>query len=96
MIRRRFLELATLAGAGSLAALGTLEAAESRTVLYHVKGFSCITCAVGLDTMLQKKAGVIRSTSSYPEATVEIKFHPHLVTGNSLKEFISEMGFSVV
>jgi copper chaperone CopZ len=95
MIRRRFLHLATLAGAGGLASLG-LEAAERKTVVYQVKGFTCITCAVGLDALLQRQTGVVRSTSSYPEGTVKIEFHPHLVTEDSLKAFIAEMGFKAV
>lgn len=95
MIRRRFLELATLAGAGSLTGLG-IEAAERRSVVYRVRGFTCITCAVGLDALLQRQRGVIRSTSTYPEGTVAIEFHPHLVTESSLKAFIAEMGFAVM
>jgi copper chaperone CopZ len=94
MIRRKFLQLATLSGAGALATLG-IEASERKTVAYRVRGFTCITCAVGLDALLQRQRGVIWSTSSYPEGTVKIEFHPHLVTESSLKAFIAEMGFSV-
>ena len=62
---------------------------------YRVRGFSCITCAVGLEVMLRQKKGVARVQASYPKATVFIEFDPGLVTEASLKEFIAEMGFSV-
>jgi hypothetical protein len=48
MIRRQFIQLATLAGVIGLATVGAVTATETRTVTYGVKGFSCITCAVGL------------------------------------------------
>jgi|SRR5580704_1985553 hypothetical protein len=95
MIRRQFIQLATFAGVSGLTALGAVEAGETRTVIYHVKGFSCITCAVGLDTMLSRHKGIVRSKSTYPEGVVTINFHPGMITESSIKSFISEMGFSV-
>jgi copper chaperone CopZ len=95
VIRRQFIQLATFAGAGGLTALGAVEAGETRTVTYHVKGFSCITCAVGLDTMLSRHRGIVRSKSTYPEGVVTIDFHPGMITESSIKSSISDMGFSV-
>ena len=60
MIRRKFLGLMTLAGASGVA---TLSAAKSigrkETVLYKVQGFTCITCATGLETLLGREKGVL-------------------------------------
>ncbi len=70
--------------------------AKRKIVVYHIKGFTCVTCAVGLDTLLRQRKGVERSKSSYPDATAEIEFNPDLVTEKSLKSFIAEMGFAVV
>jgi hypothetical protein len=95
MIRRHFIQLATLAGVSGLTAIGAVKAGETRTVTYHVKGFSCITCAVGLDTMLARHKGIVRSKSTYPEGIVAIDFHPSMITESSIKGFISEMGFTV-
>ena len=96
MFRRNFLQRLTFAGAGSLAALGNAEAAENRKVTYRIKGFTCVTCAVGLDTLLRRQHGVIRSESNYPEAKSVIVFDPNLITEKELKALISEMGFRVV
>ena len=57
MFRRRFLQLITFAGVGSLAALTPWR--RKKTVIYRVKGFSCITCAMGLDMMLGRHKGVV-------------------------------------
>jgi copper chaperone CopZ len=95
MIRRRFIELITL-GTGSLAALGAMEAMEANakeTVTYHVTGYTCITCAVGLESLLRQEKGVAWAKASYPDANVVIKFDPKEVTQDSLKTYIASMGF---
>jgi Cu+-exporting ATPase len=80
----------TLASAG----IGVASARENKTITYRVKGFTCPTCAVGLDTMLSRQTSVILSKSSYPDAITVIEFDPHLVTEKSLKAFIAELGFA--
>lgn len=92
MFRRSFLQLMTLAGAGSLAT--TTEAAQNKTLTYRIKGFSCITCAVGLDVMLRRNKGVLRSHSTYPEAITTVEFEPAIITSNTIKSLIAEMGFT--
>ena len=68
MFRRRFLQLLTMAGVGGLAPLEAWQPAATKTVTYRVKGFSCITCATGLDTMLGQQKGITSSKSTYPKA----------------------------
>jgi len=86
MIRRNFIT-------GLAAAVGSIQAADSKTVTYKIKGFTCITCAVGLDTLLQRQEGVVHSKSTYPEAVTTIEYKPAVVTERALKSFIAEMGF---
>jgi copper chaperone CopZ len=93
MLRRRFMRGITVAG--GLASIGTSEGHESRTVTYRIKGFSCVTCAVGLETMLRGQKGVARAKASYPDAKVTIEFDPELVTGHWLRGFIADKGFTV-
>ena len=76
MFRRRFLQLVTMASVGGLAPLEAMAAGTSKTVTYFVKGFSCITCATGLDTMLGQQKGMISSKSTYPEGKVTVGFDP--------------------
>jgi len=92
MFRRKFVQLI---GAGSLAGIPAVEAIGTHTVSYRVKGFSCVTCAVGLDAMLQRQKGVASSQSSYPDGLVVVKFDSKEVTDAALRTFIAGMGFTV-
>jgi copper chaperone CopZ len=90
MFRRKFFARLAMAGA---ATIGTAHSADSKTVVYQIKGFTCVTCAVGLDTLLQQQPGVVHSKSSYTDATATIEFRPSVISENALKALISEMGF---
>ncbi len=92
MIRRQFVQLI---GGGTLASIASSECSGTHAVTYRVKGFSCATCAVGLDTMLERQRGVAWSRSTYPDGTVVVKFDPKEVTDASLRAFIAGMGFTV-
>jgi hypothetical protein len=94
MFRRNFLTRLTAAGATGLAGMVTVNASQNKTVTYRVKGFSCITCAVGLDAMLARQEGIIRSRSSYADGISVIEFNPDRVGEKRLQEFIGEMGFT--
>jgi copper chaperone CopZ len=95
VFRRDFIQRLTVGGISGVAATGAIQASDLKIVTYRVKGFTCVTCAVGLETMLQREKGITSAKASYPKATVIIRFDPELVTENSLKGFISEMGFRV-
>ena len=68
---------------------------EGRTVAYGVKGFSCETCATGLEVMLRRQKGVVRASASYADARVVIGFDENLTSEDTLKEFIASCGFTV-
>jgi Cu+-exporting ATPase len=95
MFRRRFFQMMTLATAGGLVPLEALNAAASKIVIYRVRGFSCITCATGLDTMLCQQKGVASSKSTYPDGIVTVRFDPEQITAKSVAAFITELGFAV-
>jgi len=63
--------------------------------MFQIKGFTCITCAVGLDALLSKQKGILASKSTYPEGKVTVKFDPDVIEEKSIETFIAEMGFSV-
>ncbi len=95
MIRRKFLGMMTLAGAGVVAMEG-MDLAEKKTVTFGITGFTCITCAVGLETLLEKERGVIRVQASYPESKAIITYHPKLTSEASLVKYIEEAGFKAI
>jgi copper chaperone CopZ len=95
MIRRQFLQFVTMASVGTLAPLEAMAAGASKTVTYLVKGFSCITCATGLDTMLGQQMGVTSCKSTYPEGKVTVGFDPSQITEQAIVTFITGLGFTV-
>jgi copper chaperone CopZ len=89
MIRRHFIQgIACSLGVGH-AGGGT----KTKTVTYHIRGFTCVTCAVGLDTLLREEKGIVRSRSSYPDRTSTIEFHPDLIQDEQIRARIQEFGF---
>ena len=95
MGRRRFFKLMTLATTGAIAPLEAMAAGAAKTVTYRVKGFSCVTCATGLDTTLRQQKGIISSQSIYPEGTAKVGFDPAQITEEAIAAFITELGFTV-
>lgn len=93
MMRRHFIHLLTLAGAGSFDAVSTAAKSQQLTTVYRVSGFSCITCAIGLDVMMERQKGVVWSKSSYQEAQTTIHYHLDLVDDQALRNAIADMGF---
>lgn len=94
MFRRRFLQLVTMASVGGLAPLEAVRAAATRTAIYQVKGFTCITCATGLDTLLGQQKGVASSKSTYPEGKVTVAYDPGQITEQAIVTFITDLGFT--
>lgn len=95
MLRRKFFKVVTMATTGALAPLEAIPSEPKKIVSYRVRGFSCVTCATGLDTMLSKEKGIVSSSSTYPEGIATIGFDPEQITEKQIKEFIGGLGFSV-
>jgi copper chaperone CopZ len=95
MFRRRFLQLCVPVSAGALAVFKVKRNAPATTVVYQVKGFTCITCAVGLDTMLRRQKGILSSESTYPDGQVAVHFYPDQIAENAIRRFIADTGFTV-
>ncbi|HXJ42059.1 MAG TPA: hypothetical protein VNH18_22470 [Bryobacteraceae bacterium] len=60
---------------------------------YAVEGYTCITCAVGLETLLKGEKGVARASASYPNKSVEIGFNTRITNEKALVDFIALCGF---
>lgn len=89
MVRRQFIQgIACSLGAGHAA--GNI---KTTTVTYHIEGFTCITCAVGLDTLLKEEKGIVRCQSSYPDRTSTVEYNPEQIHDEQIRARIQEFGF---
>ena len=95
MHRRKFIQFAALVSAAALNPVESIAAGSPTTLILQVKGFTCVTCAVGLDTLLGKEKGVVSSLSTYPEGKVTVVFNSKECSEEAIRKFIAEMGFSV-
>lgn len=97
MFRRQFMQFVALSGVGALKPVEAIAAAGPRTTLiFQVKGFTCPTCAVGLDTLLSKERGILSTRSTYPEGKLVVAFDPQQSSEEAIQKFIADMGFTVV
>lgn len=96
MQRRKFLQAVALTSVAALDPVESLASAGARTTLIlHVKGFTCPTCAVGLDTLLGREKGIISSHSTYPAGIVTVAFDSTESSETKIRAFIADMGFTV-
>jgi copper chaperone CopZ len=96
MQRRQFIQAVALSSVGALNPVESIAASGARSTLtLQVKGFTCITCAVGLDTLLGKEKGILSSRSTYPEGKVTVVFDPRESSEETVRKFIAGMGFTV-
>jgi len=96
MLRRQFIQAVALSSVGALSPVEAIAAAGPRTtLLLVVKGFTCPTCAVGLDTLLGRERGIVSSHSTYPEGKVTVVFDPKESSESAIRDFIAGMGFTV-
>jgi copper chaperone len=96
MFRRQFMQVIALTSVGALNPVESMAVGAHTTLILQVKGFTCITCAVGLDTLLGKEKGIVSSRSTYPEGKVTVVFDPNECSEETIRKFIAEMGFLVV
>ena len=94
MLRRRFLEVLGKAGTGGALALelGCVRDTPA-AVSFQVSGFTCITCATGLETLLGREKGIVAVAASYARAHARVIYAPKLTTPSAIAEKISAMGF---
>ena len=94
MIRRRFLGLMTLTGVSGIASSSAKRFADKKSVTYAVRGFTCITCATGLETLLGREKGVLRVSASYPEGLAKVTYDANSISQADIQHSIESMGFT--
>ena len=101
MLRRHFIGSLGFLGLGGLVSVASvnrdrdhLHTGEQTSARYAVQGFSCITCAVGLETLLSREKGVLSAKVDYASAIANIRYDPALLDDSRLRAFIQDAGFT--
>jgi copper chaperone CopZ len=68
---------------------------EIANVVWTVSGFSCVTCAVGLETLLKAQKGITAATALYPSGRVQIEFDPNAIALSRIRSLVDEFGFKI-
>lgn len=77
-----------------IAALATVaNAASPQTVVLQVENMTCPTCAITIDTALDKVAGVLNSTIDTEAGTVTVTIDPDRVSTDTVAATITNAGF---
>lgn len=94
MFRREFIHRAAVGGA---AGLGTrADGRECSTVTFEVTGFTCVTCAIGLQVVLGEQPGVVRAKADYKGKRVSVDYDSEATSPDRLRDFINQTtGFKV-
>lgn len=101
MERRNFLRTVVI-GSGTGAGLAALERQKKQAaklewpkVEWRVEGFYCPTCAIGLETLLQRNEAIGSVTAEYPSGRVRIGYDAAKITPATIAALIEEAGFKV-
>lgn len=96
MDRRKFIAGVTVAGGTAALPPAVAAKRETAAVNWKVQGFTCVTCAVGLEVMLGGLTGVTRVKASWPNRSVSIGYDAHLTGEKQLRDFVGVCGFQIV
>ncbi len=65
-------------------------------IVLKVKGMHCASCAILIDKLLSKQAGVVKSSTSYGAQKVALEFDEAKITLPKIDEFVNKLGYDVV
>jgi Cu+-exporting ATPase len=95
MVRRDFIQKIA-AGSGTAIAASAKPSNAGSTVGFMVKGFTCVTCAVGLEVVLRGVKGISHAKATYPEGKVTVVYDPAVHSVEKIRAFINKTtGFQV-
>ena len=77
----------------SVLALGSVQAAEPRTVTLEVEHMTCAACPITVRKALSHVAGVSASTVDMKAHTAAITFDPARTTAEALVTAVTDAGF---
>ena len=62
-------------------------------LILRVDGMSCTSCALVIDSMLQKTKGITEAKTHFLTDMVQVKYLPHLITPHEILQKIADLGY---
>jgi Cu2+-exporting ATPase len=63
---------------------------------YPVTGMSCASCAVNIESMLNKQTGVVKASVNLASQIATLEFKPSVVKPQDLKEAVTSIGYDLI
>lgn len=65
-------------------------------IVLKVKGMHCASCAILIDKLLSKQAGVTKSSTSYGAQKVALEFEESQISLEKIDQFVNKLGYDVI
>lgn len=65
-------------------------------IVLKVRGMHCASCAILIDKLLKKQAGVVNSNTSYGAQKVALEFDESVISLEKIDEFVNKLGYDVI
>lgn len=69
---------------------------ESIKKQFPVTGMSCASCAVNIESMLNKQTGVVKASVNLASQIATLEFKPSVVKPQDLKEAVTSIGYDLI
>jgi P-type Cu2+ transporter len=63
---------------------------------FPVTGMSCASCAINVESLLKKQAGVVRASVNLASQIATLEFKPSIVKPQDLKEIVTSIGYDLI
>jgi Cu2+-exporting ATPase len=63
---------------------------------FPVTGMSCASCAINVESMLNKQAGVVKASVNLASQIATLEFKPSIVKPQDLKEAVTSIGYDLI
>ena len=96
MDRRNFIGAVAVAGSASMGMAAASEAAkEDANLVLTVQNFSCVTCAIGLEAVLQKNPAIASAKAEYRTGKVRVGYDSRKITVAGIRDIITDTGLKL-
>lgn len=69
---------------------------DVQTLILPVTGLSCASCAISVESVINKQKGVEKAEVNYANSSVKLIFHPNEITLDALQHTVESAGYGLI